>query len=110
MQASTTNIMSISDRTFIINTLLSNITFTKTGLQLLSDLLYRHHRPRNAFALAILSYDLNLLRPRTVPTFSSLVVLFRRTLRPLSPRSPLAFAANSFWYLLGIFALGRPRL
>jgi hypothetical protein len=35
MQASTTNIMSISDRTFIINTLLSNITFTKTGLQLL---------------------------------------------------------------------------
>jgi hypothetical protein len=27
--------MSISDRTFIINTLLSNITFTKTGLQLL---------------------------------------------------------------------------
>jgi hypothetical protein len=28
--------MSISDRTFIINTLLSNITFTKTGLQLLT--------------------------------------------------------------------------
>ena len=88
--------------------LFHNGPYTPSSSSAASDLLYRHHRPRNAFALAILSYGLNLLRPRTVPTFSSLVALFRRTLCPLSPRSLLAFVANNFWYLLGTFALGRP--